>query len=96
MYKDDPITPNSTPTSMIYIKGINSAIINKNEFKLNGIGTIRYHLSCDFFRDEDGTLCFSPRIYIEKIIEGYIKIFSKKHNHNVTPPHLKKGQSRAR
>jgi len=47
-------------------------------------------LGCDFFRDEDGTLCFSPRKYIEKMIEGFITIFGRKPKHNVSSP-LEKG-----
>ena len=34
-------------------------------FKLKGTGPIDYHLGCDYFRDEDGTLCVGPKKYIE-------------------------------
>ena len=47
-------------------------------------------MGCDFFRDEDGTLCFSPKKYIEKMIEGYITMFGTKPRHDVTSP-LEKG-----
>ena len=45
---------------------ITDAITTKHKFKLKGTGPIRYHLGCDFFSNEDGTLCFSLRnIYRE-------------------------------
>ena len=59
-------------------KEITDALTTKHKFKLKGTGPIKYHLGCDFFRDEDGTLCFSPRKYIEKMIEGFITMFGRK------------------
>ena len=34
-------------------------------------GPISFHLGCDFGRDEDGTLYYAPKKYIEKILENY-------------------------
>ena len=45
------------------------------KFKLKGTGPISYHLGCDYFRDPTGTLCFSPRKYIEKMKESYTRMF---------------------
>ena len=45
------------------------------KFKLKGTGPISYHLGCDFFRDSTGTLCLSPKKYIEKMKESYIRMF---------------------
>lgn len=36
------------------------------EFELKGAGPINYHLNMDFFRDEDGALCFAPRKHIRR------------------------------
>ena len=47
-------------------------------------------MGCDFFRDEDGTLYFSPRKRIENMIDGYITMFGKNLEHNVSSP-LEKG-----
>jgi hypothetical protein len=41
---------------------------SKYSFKLKGSG-------CDFFRDEDGTLCMKPKKYISKMIQGYEQRF---------------------
>ena len=37
-------------------KEIIDVLMNRHKFKLKGTGPIKYHLGCDFFRDEDGTL----------------------------------------
>ena len=44
-------------------------------FKLKGTGTVTFHLGCDFFRDDEGTLCYAPRKYIEKVLTNYQRIF---------------------
>ena len=65
-------------------KEITDALMDRHKFKLKGTGPIKYHLGCDFFRDKDGTLCFLPRKYIDKMIEGYITMLGRKPKHNVT------------
>jgi hypothetical protein len=50
----------------------------KHEFKLKGTGEIEYHLGCDYFRDENGVLCFAPRRYIERMIGAYEQMFGEK------------------
>ncbi len=44
-------------------------LTSKYSFKLKGSGEISFHLGCDFFRDEDGTLCMKPDKYISKDIQ---------------------------
>ena len=48
---------------------------NDYRFKLKGTGPISYHLGCDYFRDSTGTLCFSPKKYIEKMKDSYMRMF---------------------
>jgi hypothetical protein len=50
----------------------------QHQFKLKGIGPLQYHLGYDYFLDDNGTLCFGPRKYIEKIIEQYERMFGSK------------------
>ena len=50
----------------------------KHKFKLKGTGPVTFHLGCDFFRDEDGVLCYAPLKYIEKMIDNYVRIFGQK------------------
>ena len=45
-------------------QAIVNLLINKYKFKLKGTGPIKYHLGCDFARDELSTLYFAPRKYI--------------------------------
>jgi len=52
-------------------KAITDLLQVKYQFKLKGTGPISFHLGCDFFRDEDGTMCMSPRKYIEKLLGTY-------------------------
>ena len=46
-------------------------------YKLKGTGNIAFHLGCDFFRDDNGTLCMAPRKYIDKMIDGYTTMFKE-------------------
>ena len=46
-------------------------------YKLKATGGISFHLGCDLFRDEDGTLCIEPKKYIEKMIDGYKNMFDE-------------------
>jgi len=49
-------------------------LIEKHHFKLKGTGPTKFHLGCDFFRDEEGVLCYVPKKRIEKILENYRRI----------------------
>jgi hypothetical protein len=62
----------------------------EHKFKLKGTGDIAYHLGCDFFREDDGTLCMAPRKYIEKMLGNYERMFGEKPQLNVYSP-LEKG-----
>jgi hypothetical protein len=65
-------------------------LTSKYSFKLKGSGEISFHLGCDFFRDEDGTLCMKPEKYISKVIQGYEQMFGRMPKRNVYSP-LEKG-----
>jgi hypothetical protein len=71
-------------------KGITDILMSKHKFKLKGTGPISFHLGCDFFRDEDGTMCFSPKKYVEKMISTYEQMFGCKPKANMASP-LEKG-----
>jgi hypothetical protein len=57
-------------------QGIIDELLAKN-FKLKGTGPVSFHLGCDFFRDNDGNLCYAPKKYIEKILANYKRIFGR-------------------
>ena len=49
----------------------------KYVYKLKGACNIAFHLSCDLFRNNDGTLYLAPMKYTEKMIYGYQICFNK-------------------
>jgi hypothetical protein len=63
---------------------------NEHKFKLKGTGDIAFHLGCDFFREDNGTLCMAPRKYIEKMLDNYERMFGEKPRLNIHSP-LEKG-----
>ena len=48
-----------------------------HNYKLKGDGPLKYHLGCDYELDPDGTLRGGPRNYINKIVEGYERMFGE-------------------
>lgn len=55
-------------------------------FKLKGTGAIEFHLGCDFYRDKEGTLCMSPKKYINKLVDGYTRMFGERPKTNAYAP----------
>ena len=45
----------------------------KYKYKLEGTGSILYHLVYDLFIDDEDILSMVPKKYIEKMMEGYTK-----------------------
>jgi len=69
VYVDDLMIASKDPDSIIKI------LMEKYQFKLKGTGPTKFHLGCDFFRDEEGVLCYAPKKHIEKILDNYRRIF---------------------
>jgi len=44
---DDPLIASKDPDSIIKM------LIEKHQFKLKGAGPTKFHLGCDYFRDEE-------------------------------------------
>lgn len=57
---------------------IADALIHGHSFSLKGTGPIHYHLGCDYFRDPDGTLCYGPRRYIDKMVADFERMFKER------------------
>ena len=76
--------------SMKNPKAFCDVLMSKYKYKLKGTGPIAFHLGCDFFRDDDGCLCFAPRKYVDKMCEGYERMFGEKPNRKHGSP-LEKG-----
>ena len=71
-------------------KEITDILVNEYKFKLKGTGPIKHHLGCEFYRDEEGVLCFAPKRYIEKMIDIHKNTFGVKPKLNISSP-LEKG-----
>ena len=69
VYTDDLAIVSPDPKAII------DALEKRSGFKLKGVGPLQYHLGCDYTRDNDGTLVYGPRRYIEKMITTYEKMF---------------------
>jgi hypothetical protein len=80
-YVDDLMIASKNPQSII--AALEGAPHN---FVLKGTGPIIFHLGCDFFRDETGTLCSGPRKYIERMCMQYESMYGAKPRTNVTSP----------
>jgi hypothetical protein len=84
VYVDDLAMAMDDPKAFLDI------LITKYNFKLKGSGEISFHLGCDFFCDEDGTLCMKPEKYISKMVQGYEQMFGCTPKRNIYSP-LEKG-----
>ena len=68
-YVDDLAIASKNPQSIL------DALIVDYKFELKGVGPMERHLGCDFYRDEDGTLCQSPKKYIIHLMDTYVRLF---------------------
>jgi len=69
VYVNDPMIASNDPEAIV------NMLMEKHQLKLKGTGPTKFHLGCDFFRDEEGALCYAPKKYIEKILENYCRIY---------------------
>ncbi len=81
VYVDDLLIASKDPQAII-----NQLTSPPHKFKLKGTGPVSYHLGNDFFRDEEGVLCFGPRTYIDKMGLEYKRLFGTAPNRSVTSP----------
>lgn len=82
-YVDDLMIASKNPQGII-----DALAAAPNNFKLKGTGPVTFHLGCDFFRDEDGTLCVGPRKYIDRMALQYEALFGTKPKATYTSPLL--------
>ena len=81
IYVDDLLISSKEPQKII------DALEGKpHQFTLKGTGPVEFHLGCDYYRDEDGTLCVGPRKYIERLAMQYKSFFGKSPNTKYRAP----------
>ncbi len=66
-------------------KAIILELSDTHNFKLKGTGPISFLLGCDYFRDDEGVLCYAPKKYIEKMLDNYKRIFGDSPRKAQTP-----------
>jgi hypothetical protein len=71
VYVDDLLIVSKRPAE------ITQKLTDDYKFKLKGTGPISFHLGCDFYRDDEGRLCYAPKKYIEKMLDNYKRIFGQ-------------------
>ena len=71
VYVDDLLIASKNPQAII-------DSLESVPFALKGTGPVSFHLGCDYFRDEDGTLCVGPKTYIERMVGEYERLFGVK------------------
>ena len=84
VYVDDLLIASKSPKSII------EALEKVYNFQLKGTGPVSYHLGLDFARDEHNVMTLTPKKYIDRLLEGYERMFGSKPKQNVSSP-LEKG-----
>ena len=88
VYVDDLMIASKDPNAII-----NDLMAKPHSFKLKGTGPVTFHLGCDYFRDEDGTLCVGPRKYIERMENAFKTHFGTAPSHKFQSPFGKERSS---
>ena len=83
VYVDDLLIAAKDPEEIV------TTLQEVHKFKLKGVGPLTYHLGCDYFRDKDGTLCYGPKKYINKMMDQFERMFGSKPREYTSP--LEKG-----
>jgi hypothetical protein len=83
VYVDDLLIEARNP------KDIVQTLEEQHKFKLKGNGPLTCHLGCDYFRDQDGALCFGPRKYITNMMDQFNNMYGFKPKEYTSP--LEKG-----
>jgi Reverse transcriptase (RNA-dependent DNA polymerase) len=69
VYVDDLLIAARNPKEIV------QTLEEQHNLKLKGAGPLTYHLGCDYFCDQDRTLCFVPRKYITKMIDQFKNMY---------------------
>ena len=80
-YVDDLLIASRSPQSII-----DALEAGPHKFTLKGTGPVKFHLGCDFFWDETGTLCVGPKTYIDRLAMQYHSMFGESPTTKVTSP----------
>jgi Reverse transcriptase (RNA-dependent DNA polymerase) len=79
VYVDDLLIASQEPNEIVKI------LEEIHKFKLKGSVPTSLHLGCDFFRDEDGVLCYALKTYILHMLDTFERLFGKQPKQYVAP-----------
>jgi Reverse transcriptase (RNA-dependent DNA polymerase) len=79
VYVDDLLIAARNPKEIV------QTLEDQQSFKLKGVGALTYHLGFNYFHDQDGTLCFSPRKYITKMMDLFKNMYGCKPKEYTSP-----------
>ena len=79
LYVDDLLIASKDPASII------KELEERFGFTLKGTGPTKFHLGIDYFRDENNMLCMAPKKFIDKLIDGYVRMFGSKPRQYTSP-----------
>jgi len=71
VYVDNLLILSKDPSSII------KTLSDEHKFKLKGTGAVSFHLGCDWFRDDDGNLCYAPHQYIEITFDSLVNVAAR-------------------
>ena len=81
VYVDDILIASKNPQAIIDLLKA-----KPHSFMLKHAGPVERFLGMVFFRDEDGNLCWSPREYIDRMVDAFEHTFGHKPKQNVSSP----------
>ena len=81
VYVDDILIASKDPQAIIDLLKA-----EPHSFMLKHAGPVERFLGMVFFRDEDGNLCWSPREYIDRMVDAFEHTFGHKPKQNVSSP----------
>ena len=79
-YVDDLYLASDNPEETIAV------LKEHHKFSLKGTGPVSYRLSINYFCDKNGLLCYDAKKYMEKILQGFVRMFGHKPDIKIKSP----------
>ncbi|MDJ0828176.1 MAG: reverse transcriptase domain-containing protein, partial [Rhodobacter sp.] len=80
VYVDDLVAVMKDPKSFFDVLQT-----SPHNYKLKGVGPLKYHLGADYYRDEDGTLCTGARTYAMRLLKNFEILYGELPRKEMSP-----------